>query len=154
MSDIPSSAIKIQTEATRFSSAVSESLLQQTGGSINYLIDHMATAETDINNLESRTRLKLTATISSSQTLASGSTFYTAPANTYALLQLVSPTADEGIEIGGTIYGKSGGYPISAGALNGFVVFVRPGQAIVGYGSGSVDITLNGIEFRSLDLTT
>ena len=42
MSDIPSSITKVQIEATRFRSAVSEFLLQQMGATINGLIDDVA----------------------------------------------------------------------------------------------------------------
>lgn len=49
MSDIPSSITKVQIEATRFRSAVSEFLLQQMGATINGLIDEVEpTLKTEI----------------------------------------------------------------------------------------------------------
>mgnify|MGYP003333350366 CR=1 FL=1 len=49
MSDLPSSRAKIQTEATRFRAAVSESLAQDIGSSINYLIDERDSLQAEVN---------------------------------------------------------------------------------------------------------
>lgn len=51
MSDLPSYRSKIQTEATRFRSAVSESLVQDIGSSINYLIDQRDSLQTQVSTL-------------------------------------------------------------------------------------------------------
>jgi|GEM_PF-5296830 len=52
MSNLPSVKQKIQVEGTRFRSAVSESLEQTIGKSINYLIDSTDDLETRVTDLE------------------------------------------------------------------------------------------------------
>lgn len=49
MSDITGAERKIQIEGTRFGSAVSESLIQTLGGSINWLIDQVDPGLADLN---------------------------------------------------------------------------------------------------------
>ena len=51
MSNLPSVANYIQTEATRFRSAVSESVIQDVGSSINYILDDNITQNTNIATL-------------------------------------------------------------------------------------------------------
>lgn len=55
MSDIPSARAYIQTEACRFRSAVSESLAQDMGASINYLIDERDLLQAQINTINAAT---------------------------------------------------------------------------------------------------
>jgi hypothetical protein len=54
MSNLPSIPNYIQTEATRFRSAVSESLAQAEGQSINYLLDHVSNLDTEVAGILAR----------------------------------------------------------------------------------------------------
>ena len=54
MSDLPSVSAKIQVEATRFRSAVSEFLAQGVGSSINFLIDDKVTQDARLAALEGK----------------------------------------------------------------------------------------------------
>ena len=60
MSNIPSARAYIQTEACRFRSAVSESLVQDIGASVNYLIDERDSLQSQINTLSTEGDVKVT----------------------------------------------------------------------------------------------
>ena len=51
MSDIPSAAVRIQTEQAQFRSAVSESLIQGVGASVNYLLDYKVSNDASISSI-------------------------------------------------------------------------------------------------------
>lgn len=132
MSDLPSVKQKVQTESTRYLSSVSEFLVQTIGKSVNWLIDHVDTLETDVSGLF----LGLAFNDHGAISAASPTWSYTAPADRYltATLQLAGSYTITTVSCTGFMQKFDAVSPISSDTLPALPVryFIKlaPGQVV------------------------
>lgn len=177
MSDIPSSAVRIQTEQAQFRSAVSESLMQGVGASVNYLLDYKISNDSSISTINGQIS-SINSTISgtlqpqvdqaakitnkiawtSASTSAAFTGLYTCPAGKTATIRVFFDGTGTPPLI--SVYMVPGALPFSTKVLTAggsiyddfYTVCLFPGEQLlfgpVG-GIGSTTVYYSGYEFTS-----
>lgn len=159
MSDLPSVKQKVQTESTRYRSAVSEFLVQTLGKSVNWLIDRVDALDAGLAGQN----VSYVAAIAQYNS-AGGTLTYTCPSGKSAFVTLNCYLGGNGgftvviatPQIGSSTF-ASAAVP-SGGTMLSIGVWIAAGQGVsIGAAtanvSGTPTVQITGVEYETINLT-